>query len=66
MKVKELIFWLEKLNPEQEVMCCGDGCDLYSNIIITDKSCIGEVWMMGADDRVMQNIDIQFGDQYDG
>ena len=64
MKVKELLYWLGKLNPEHEVMCCGDGCDLYSNIIITDKSCIGEVWMMGADDKVMQNIDSQLGEKY--
>ena len=64
MKVKELLYWLGKVKPDHEVMCCGDGCDLYSNILITDKSSIGEIWMMGADSKVMQNIDSQLGENY--
>lgn len=66
MKVKEMLFWLGKLDPELEVMCCGDGGHLYSNVIMWDKTCIGEVWMMGAEDQIMQNIDVQLGEEYEG
>lgn len=59
MKVKEMMYWLGKLDPEQEVMCQGDGYHLYSNVIICNKPRIGEVWMFGAKDTIKQIIDIQ-------
>lgn len=59
MKVKEMMYWLGKLDPEQEVMCHGDGGHLYSNVIICNKPTIKEVWMFGAENNIKQIIDIQ-------
>jgi hypothetical protein len=54
MKVKDLIDLLGKVDPDTEVMCCGEHMDLYSNINILDKTkSIGEIWMIGCDEKVM-------------
>ena len=54
MKAKDLIDLLSKVDPDTEVMCCGEYMDLYSNITLMDKTRdLGEVWMIGCDDSVM-------------
>lgn len=59
MKVKEMMYWLSKLDPEQEVMCHGDGGHLYSNVIICNKPSLKKVLVFGAEDCIMQIIDMQ-------
>ena len=54
MKAKELIDWLSKVDPDTEIMCCGEGMNLYSRINMCDKShIIGEVWMIGVNDHTL-------------
>lgn len=54
MKAKDLIDLLGKVDPETEVLCCGDNMDLYSDIFAMDKTQFnGEVWLFGVDPKVM-------------
>jgi len=54
MKAKDLIALLSKVDPDTEVMCCGEYMDLYCNIMLMDKTrYLGDVWMIGCDDSVM-------------
>jgi hypothetical protein len=61
MKARDLAELLVKVDPETEVLCYGDGDNLYKDITIWDRSCIGELWMIGVDkSQFVQELEIQY------